>query len=358
MPTDTSQGLAVQKVASGFNNPVYLTAPAGDGRLFVVEQIGRIQIVQNGQTLGTPFLDITAKVQNGGERGLLSMAFHPQYATNGYFYVDYTDGSGDTQVERYTVSANPNLADGASAVLILSVQQPYANHNGGMVQFGPDGMLYVGLGDGGSGGDPQGNGQNRSSLLGALLRLDVDGGSPYAIPADNPFVGQGGARGEIWAYGLRNPWRFAFDPPSGMLIIADVGQNAWEEIDVVPATSGGRNFGWNVMEGAHCYGQASCNQSGLTLPVLEYPTTGSTCSVIGGFVYRGSAIPTVDGTYFYSDWCGGFLRGFRLNNGMVTGQTEWSIDDIGQVLSFGQDAQNELYILGQNGFVYRIVGQP
>ena len=215
----------MEVVASGFSSPLYLTAPPSDARLFVVEQSGRIHIIENGSRLATPFLDITDRVLSGGERGLLSVAFHPQYATNGFFYVSYNDHNGDTRIERYTVTADVTLADQGSAKLILSVEQPFSNHNGGLIVFGPDGMLYVGLGDGGSGGDPLGHGQNRNSLLGALLRIDVDGGDPFAVPPDNPFVGDAGARAEIWAYGLRNPWRFAFDRQEGNLYIADVGQN-------------------------------------------------------------------------------------------------------------------------------------
>lgn len=354
-PTDTSAAIALEEIASGLNNPTHLTAPDGDDRLFVVEQVGRIRIIAAGMLLSTPFLDIDSKVRAGGEQGLLSVAFHPDYATNGWFYVNYTDNDGDTRVERYTVSGDPDVADPNSAKLILTVDQPFANHNGGQLAFGSDGMLYIGMGDGGSGGDPNGHGQNLSTLLGALLRIDVDAADPYAIPSDNPFVDDQSARGEIWAFGLRNPWRFSFDPADGMLYIGDVGQNSWEEVNAVPAASAALNYGWNIMEGRHCFGAPSCDQSGLTLPVIEYPTTPSSCSVIGGFVYRGTAIPDIEGHYLYSDYCGGFLRGFTLTGGEAMEQTEWLIEDIGRVLSIGRDDAGELYMLSQSGRVYRVI---
>jgi len=347
--------LDTQVVATGLTDPLYLTAPPGDQRLFVVEQPGRVRIVADGSLLATPFLDIRDRVLAGGERGLLSVAFHPRYGTNGYVYVDYTDASGDTRVERYRVSADPNVADKASAKLILSVDQPYANHNGGLVLFGPDGMLYIGLGDGGSGGDPHGFGQNRGVLLGKLLRIDVDRGDPYAIPADNPFVGMSGVLGEIWAYGLRNPWRFAFDREAGLLYIADVGQNRREEVDVAPASAGGLNYGWNVMEGDECYGASTCDRSGLTLPVLTYGHSDG-CSITGGFVYRGERMAALRGHYFYSDYCGGWVRSFRHDGG-VTDERDWGIGDLGSIQSFGEDAAGELYLLSKNGHVYRLVSR-
>jgi glucose/arabinose dehydrogenase len=351
----TGTTLAVVEVVTGLQGPVYLTAPAGDARLFVVEQVGRIRIVRDGHLVPEPFLDLTTRVQAGGERGLLSMAFHPAYDVNGYFYVDYTDAAGDTRVERYRVSSDPDRADPASATSILSVEQPYANHNGGHVVFGPDGMLYVALGDGGSGGDPFGSGQDPSTLLGAVLRLDVDGGVPYAVPPDNPFAGDDRLRGEIWAFGLRNPWRIAFDPAEDLLYIADVGQNAWEEVNVQPAASAAVNYGWNVMEGAHCYAAPTCDRTGLTRPAAEYGRRDGDCSVIGGYVYRGAAIPGVRGHYFYSDYCGGWLRSFRYVGGTVTDMRRWAVGDLGAVLSFGRDASGELYVLNQRGTVYRIV---
>src|SRR3990172_10672719 len=302
--------LAVEIVASGLSDPLYLTAPPGDARLFVVEKTGRVRIIANGALMAAPFLDLTAQVSTGSEQGLLSIAFHPSYATNGLFYVYYTDAAGDTRSVRYRVSSDPNRADTASASLVLAVDQPFANHNGGHQMFGPDGMLYIGLGDGGSGGDPMRNGQSLGSLLGKLLRVDVNGVQPYAIPPDNPFVGQAGARGGVWAFGLRNPWRFAFDRWDGLLYIADVGQNRWAELNAVAINAAGVNYGWNVMEASECYDASSCDRTGLTLPVAEYGRADG-CSVTGGFVYRGQRIPGLVGHYLYSDYCQGWLRSFR-----------------------------------------------
>lgn len=349
-------GLAAAVVAQGLQSPLFLTSPAGDPRLFVVEQPGRIRVIRGGQLVATPFLDITDIVGAGGERGLLGLAFHPEFASNGWFFVNYTDRNGNTQLARYTVGANPDVADRGSAKTILSVTQPYGNHNGGHVTFGPDGMLYVGMGDGGSANDPHGNGQNRATLLGAMLRLDIDGGDPYAIPAGNPYAdGRDGAR-EIWAIGLRNPWRFSFDRGADLLYIADVGQNAWEEIDVVAASAAAVNYGWDLMEGTHCFGSPVCDRDGLTLPLLDYGHDNG-CSVIGGYVYRGPALPTVEGHYFYADWCQGWVRSFRLQDGAVREHTEWELGDLGNVLSFGEDAVGELYVLSQNGTVYRLVSR-
>ncbi len=262
--------LRAVQVASGLSNPLYLTAPTGDSRLFVVEQSGRVRIIRNGALLPQPFLDLSAVVTpSGGEQGLLGIAFHPQYATNGYVYASYTDRAGDTRIERYTVSpTSADVANPASVQLVLAVDQPFANHNGGQVMFGPDGMFYVGLGDGGGGGDPMNNGQSTGTLLGKLLRLDVNSGTPYAIPAGNPYIGQPGARPEIWALGLRNPWRFAFDRVGGQMYVADVGQNEWEEVHVVPTNRAGVNYGWPVLEGNECYGAQTCSTQGLDRPVV------------------------------------------------------------------------------------------
>jgi glucose/arabinose dehydrogenase len=347
--------LAVQEVAAGLSDPLYVTAPPGDSRLFVVEQSGRIRIIKNGQLLPAPFLDIAARVSSGGERGLLSVAFHPSYATNGFFYINFTDAGGNTRVERFSASNNPDVALPGSSKLILTVAQPFANHNGGLNLFGPDGMLYSGLGDGGSAGDPQGNGQNRAALLGKILRIDVDRGDPYATPPDNPFVGQQGARGEVWAFGLRNPWRFAFDRSAGLMYIADVGQDRFEEVNVVASNRPGVNYGWNTMEAASCFGSSSCSQQGLQLPVLVYDHSGVACSITGGFVYRGTILPEIVGHYFYSDYCAGFLRSFRYENGAAVDQRNWEVGSIGSITSFGEDAAGELYLTSSNGRVYRIV---
>jgi glucose/arabinose dehydrogenase len=340
--------LRLAEVGRGLEAPVYVTN-AGDDRLFVVEQVGRIRIVRNGVLEATPFLDLTGIVTAGGERGLLSVAFHPDYATNGFLYVNYTDSAGDTQITRY--HATGDVAEPGSAKPILHIDQPFSNHNGGLLLFGPDGLLYVGMGDGGSGGDPQGHGQNPNTLLGAMLRLDVDHGDPYAIPAGNPFAAGGGAA-EVWATGLRNPWRFSIDAPTNTLIIADVGQGEWEEITAVPLSSAGVNYGWNIMEGKHCFATTPCTSTGLTQPVHEYSHDDG-CSVTGGYVYRGTVIPGLAGTYFYSDYCGGWLRSFRLVSGQATEHHEWDVADVGNITSFGVDSAGELYVTAA-GKVYRI----
>jgi glucose/arabinose dehydrogenase len=357
--TPQTPTLRVEPLASGLSNPLFLTAPASDPRLFILEQPGRIRIVENGTLLPTPFLDLVGQISSGGERGLLGLAFHPSYATNGFFYVYYTALNGDLTIERYTVSASPNSAnEGSAHVIITAPHSSQTNHNGGMLAFGTDGKLYIGTGDGGGGGDPDENGQDLGTLLGKLLRIDVDAADPYQIPPDNPFVATAGARGEVWALGLRNPWRWAFDRPAGRLHIADVGQSAWEEVNVMPAATGGLNYGWDVMEGLHCYEPSSgCGQSGLTLPVLEYGH-GEGCSITGGFVYRGAAIPSLQGTYFYADYCAGWVRSFRYANNAATEQQEWAFGALGNILSFGEDADGELYILSANGAVYRIMTAP
>jgi hypothetical protein len=356
-PSLDGRQLDLLPVASGLSSPVYLTAPAGDARLFVVEQPGRIRVVKNGQLLATPFLDISSRVLAGGERGLLSMAFDPQFASNGYFYVYFTSApSGDIVVERY----GPVVGDVASATPtpVITIPHPtFANHNGGLVVFGPDGMLYLGTGDGGGAGDPNGHGQSQNALLGKLLRLDVRT-LPYTIPATNPFAGQAGKRGEIWAYGLRNPWRFAFDRGTdpATLYVADVGQNRFEEIDVAPSTSAGLNYGWNMMEGLHCHPTGdACSRTGLQLPAIEYDHTSGSCSITGGFVYRGTAIPEATGQYFYSDYCSGFLASMSGSAGAGFTTRTWNVPNVGNVLSFGEDAAGELYVLSGNGTVYRLV---
>jgi len=332
-------------ITSGLSSPVFLAQPLDDGRVFVVEQGGRIRVVRNGALQTTPFLDISTRVLSGGERGLLSVAFHPQYATNHFFYVYFTtQTNGDIRIERFTTTSNAEVADPATSKLILTApHSTYPNHNGGLLAFGLDGMLYAGLGDGGSGGDPLGNGQNFNSVLGSLLRLDVDHGDPYAIPADNPFVGQANHRGEVWAKGLRNPWRYAFDAPTGLLYIADVGQGAHEEVDVVVANRAGLNYGWNVMEGLSCYNASTCTQTGFELPLIDYGHNGP-CSITGGYVYRGSAIPAIRGHYFYSDYCAGFLRSFRYQNGVAVDQKDWGLTSA-KVTSFGVDFAGELYMM-------------
>lgn len=350
--------IALQQVAEGLQSPVQLTAPANDPRLFIVEQPGRIRIVRDGTLLATPFLDIRSKISSGGERGLLGLAFHPQFTSNGTFFVNYTDTQGDTRVERYRVSADPNVADPATAELVLTVGQPFANHNGGLVAFGPDGKLYIGMGDGGGGGDPLETGQDPTTLLGKLLRIDIDAGRPYTIPADNPNAGRTDRRPEIWAMGLRNPWRFSWDRTANLLYMADVGQNRLEEINVVPAGQGGVNYGWDLMEGSDCFEPSTgCVRTGLTLPVAEY-THSDGCSVTGGFVYRGQGIAALRGHYFYADYCEGWIRSFRYENGAATDARSWELDNVGNISSFGEDARGELYVVAHAGRVFKIVAAP
>ncbi len=366
--------ITTRRVASGLSWPIWATAPAGDARLFIVEQGGRIRILKDGAVLATPFLDVSALVTPGlsqfSEQGLLGLAFHPQYAANGFFYINYTDNGGDTVVARYRAQAgNPDRADAASAAVVIAIPQPYANHNGGTLAFGPqDGYLYVGMGDGGSGGDPQNRAQNDGLFLGKLLRLDVDSASPYAIPPTNPFVGTGLPLDEIWAKGLRNPYRFSFDPLNGDLYIGDVGQDDWEEIDWQPGgAAGGANYGWRLMEGSHCYNPATgCNPGGLTLPVHEYShATG--CSVTGGAVYRGAAIPALQGTYFFADYCTPTLWSFKMAGGAATELTTWPAAvvpgdgeaTVGSIAAIAPGGDGELYIVdrasGQEGEVWKIV---
>ncbi|TFG64574.1 MAG: glucose dehydrogenase [Gemmatimonadales bacterium] len=343
--------LTLTEVVSGLQRPVHLTAPDGDDRLFVVEKSGRIRIVRNGSLLPVPFLDLTTAVSGGSEQGLLSLAFHPDFAGNGQFFVDYTDDGGSTRVERYRLSANPDRADPTTQDLIMTVPQPYRIHNGGHILFGPDGKLYIALGDGGSAGDPQNKAQNRSARLGSILRVDVDAGSPFAIPPDNPFVGHDTFLPEIWLWGVRNPWRIAFDRSTGDLYVADVGQNRWEEITVVRPGDGGANLGWNVVEAEECFGEALCDLTEFLAPHVFYGHDEG-CSVTGGHVYRGK-IDEWRGVYFYSDYCDGWLRSFRFANGSATEQTQWDVPEVGDVTSFGEDGAGELYVVAGSA-VYRL----
>jgi glucose/arabinose dehydrogenase len=357
-PPPAALTLSLAPFASNLASPTYLTAPPGDARQFIVERAGRILLMQNGALLAQPFLDIRTLTDTTGEGGLLSMAFDPGYASNGRFYVYRTDANHNIVVERYTVSADPNRADAASGIAIIRIAHPnFTNHYGGLLAFGPDGYLYLGTGDGGSAGDPNGNAQNPNSLLGKLLRLDVgnaSAGAPYAIPATNPFRNQTGSRPEIWALGLRNPWRFTFD--ADKLYIADVGQDQREEIDLESSAQGGLNYGWNRMEGSACYQAQSCDRSGLVLPILEYThaDAGNPCSITGGYVYRGSAIPELAGRYLYSDYCAGFLRSFLAVERTASEQRDWNVSKVGQVVSFGRDGQGELYVLAGSG-IWKIV---
>ena len=364
--------LSMLLVADGFESPVLLTAPDGDTeRLFVVEQTGRIKIIRKGEVLATPFLDLSFDITVGEETGLFGFAFDPDYANNGRFFVSYTNLAGNSEIRRYSVSADPDIA-GLSSELIIEIPQPDSYHNGGMIAFGPDGYLHVGLGDGNWGdgsGDPAGHGQNKGTLLGGLLRIDVSAGAAYTVPADNPFVGEAGSRGELWAYGLRNPWRFSFDRDTGDLYIGDVGHEApeaREEINVAVAPNAGKglNYGWNRMQGTQCFNPAAgCDTTGITAPLLEYPhpaiPTGiCSGSVTGGYVYRGEDIADFDGTYLYGDFCSGWVRSFRYVAGAATDAKDR--DDlevaggIRNFISFGEDARGELYALSSQGEVFRI----
>ncbi len=354
--------LTLETVVEALDAPVFATH-ANDDRLFIVEKAGTIRLLIDGALLDTPFLDITDLVNsNGNEQGLLGLAFAPNYSASGFFFVNYTDTNGDTMIARYQVSgADPNQADAASAFVVLQLEQPASNHNGGMVAFGPDGYLYIGTGDGGGGGDRYGNGQNPATLLGKMLRLDVtsDPAQPYTIPADNPWVtadwdGQD-VNDEIWAVGLRNPWRYSFDRATGDLWIGDVGQNQMEEIDYTPADSGGGlNYGWPMMEASACYNSDECDTDGLVLPVAEYSHSGH-CSVTGGYVYRGAAFPALQGVYLYGDYCSGTLWATWFNADGAW-HTAIVLEDGGTLSSFAEDHAGELYVTDLNaGTLSRIV---
>ena len=350
--------IELELVVDGLDQPDGV-ANAGDGsnRLFVLEQPGRIRVVQDGTLVDVPFLDITDRVGNdGSEQGLLGLAFHPDYANNGRFFVNYTDNDGDTVISEFAVSGDPNIADPASEAMILFVEQPAGNHNGGNLVFGPDGYLWIGLGDGGAAGDRFQNAQNPGTLLGSMLRIDIDGAEPYGVPADNPFVEDSNARSEVWAYGLRNPWRYSFDRLTGDLYIADVGQGAWEEISLARAGStGGENYGWPIIEGSHCYGADNCDTEGLIQPITEYDHPGGNCAVTGGYVYRGVESPALWGTYLYADYCSGNFWGLRVSESGV--ENRHFFQQNGALFaSFGEDEQGEVYIVSmQTGALYRIV---
>lgn len=342
-------------VTTGLVQPLYLThAGDGSGRLFVVEQAGRIRILTRKFLQPIPFLDISDLVLAGGERGLLGLAFHPDYARNGRFFVSYTRRpDGATVVAEYRCGSKTDLADRQERV-VLVVPQPFANHNGGMVAFGPDGALYVGRGDGGGGGDPDNRGQNPHDLRGKILRLNVDRVEPYTVPADNPYA-SGGGRPEVYALGLRNPWRFSFDRETGSLWVGDVGQNAWEEVDVVVR---GGNYGWRLMEGRHCFPpKTNCDGSGLQLPILEYGHEAGRCSITGGYVYRGPRQATLKGLYVYGDYCSGEI--FSIPAEVVTRSpmepSPRALLRSGlRISSFGEDEEGELYAVDHGGGVYRL----
>lgn len=350
-----SQTIGLQTFATGFSSPVAIVN-AGDSRLFVVQRGGAIRILNaNGTVNATNFLTLTpSTIVSGGERGLLGLAFHPNYSSNGYFYVNYTRASdGATVIARYMVSNNPDVADANSGVVLLTIAQPFSNHNGGSLAFGPDGYLYIGMGDGGSGGDPSNYGQNINSLLGKMLRIDVDGGSPYAIPAGNPFAGTTPGADEIWAVGMRNPWKFSFDRLNGDLWIADVGQNAIEEINSAPLTASGLNYGWRCYEGNAIYNSSGCGPlANYTFPVAQYTHAESGgCSLTGGYVYRGTQYPNLYGKYLFSDYCNNRI-GYLNTNSIV-----WTPNSFGgNIVSFGEDINGELYVAGiSSGTISKLV---
>jgi glucose/arabinose dehydrogenase len=356
VPSSTS--LTLQTVASNLSSPVFLTTPPGDQtRLFVVEQGGTIKVLDRvaGTVLST-FLTLSG-ITSGGERGLLGLAFDPNYNATRRFYIHYTDANGAITIARFLASpTNPNLADPLSQVILVSIPHPtFANHNGGMLAFGPDGCLYAAVGDGGSAGDPNNNAQNLASQLGKILRIDPATGAACTNVTLNPFL-SGGGNPLVWSYGLRNPWRFSFDGDD--LYIGDVGQGAREEVNVSTGPNAGRglNYGWRLMEGSACFNPSTnCNNGGLTLPVLDYTQDNGACSITGGYVYRGQAVPAIQGTFFYADFCAGFVRSFRFNNGSAIERTEWPLLATPSITSFGQDGLGELYLLSRGGTMSRIV---
>ena len=360
-PVGPLVGMAAVEVASGFTAPVFAVAPPGDGRIFVLERAGPIRVVDpEGRVLPDPFLDLNHAIDSssGFELGLLGLAFHPAFAENGRFFVHFTDLNADSVLAEFTVGSDPNRADPDSERVVLFVSQAGLRHRGGMIQFGPDGYLYLALGDGtGMNVNPQ----NLDTLQGSILRIDVDGGVPYAIPPDNPFA-SGGGRGEIWAYGLRNPWRFSIDAEERRIYIGDVGEDTWEEINSVPLAVSGMNFGWPLMEGSTCYTDAACgSRTDLVRPILEYGHQGGQCAVTGGYVYRGAAMPELAGHYFYADWCAGWVRSFLFDGENVTRPADWAEslgDGLGRIASFGVDGSREiLLVTSDTGRLYRLVPQ-
>ncbi|MDV7695399.1 PQQ-dependent sugar dehydrogenase [Chryseobacterium soli] len=349
-----AQNINLEEFATGLSNPVEITN-AGDSRLFVVQQDGIIKIVQpNGAVNVANFLNISSKVTFNGERGLLGLAFHPQYSTNGYFFVYYNNTDGNITLSRYTVSTtDPNAADPNSEKIMLNITKPFTNHNGGSIHFAPDGNLWVITGDGGSGGDPNNNAQNKNALLGKMLRIDVNATGPYNIPADNPFVGTSvDGADEVWAYGLRNAWKFSFDLTTGNAMIADVGQGAIEEINKMPITQAGLNYGWRCYEGNSTYNTAGCpNSSTLTFPVAVYDHSGGKCSITGGYVYRGTQYPSLQGRYFFADYCSSQIGILNTDNSVI-----WTSAYSGSSFStFGQNAQKDLFVAALNtGKIYKI----
>lgn len=347
-----SQTIGLETFAIGFSRPVEITN-AGDSRLFVVEKGGKIKILNADKTTNTTaFLDLTGQVATGNEQGLLGLAFHPDYASNGLFFINYTNTSGNTVIAKYTVnSGNPNIANASTGSIILTIAQPFANHNGGTLKFGPDGFLYIGMGDGGDGGDPGNRAQNTTDFLGKMLRIDVNSGTPYGIPADNPYFGITGAD-EIWALGLRNPWKFSFDKVKNNLWIADVGQNNIEEINVAGSTEAGINYGWRCYEGNSAYNTTGCpSASSFKFPLIDINHSTDVCSVTGGYAYNGSIYPNFKGLYFFTDYCNPKI-GMLTTTGTITYSSVFSGNNFS---TFGEDSSGELYIAAiNNGTIYKI----
>ena len=347
----------LEEIASGLAFPVGLASPPDDERLFIVEKGGTIHVIQDGRVLPDPFLDISTKVGERAEQGLLGLAFFPDYATSGRFVIHYTDVQGDTRVATVLVSQDPNRADAGSETAILSVDQPGPAHKGGQIVFGPDGMLWIGLGDGGSrDGEDRGRGQSLGDLFGSLLRIDVSSGSTYSVPGDNPFVETAGARPELWNYGLRNPWRFSFDRATGDLYIADVGESDWEEVDRARAADDlgrGLNYGWSVMEGPDCQ-REGCDRTGLTPPTIAY-SHDEGCTIIGGYVYRGQAVPSLQGQYLFADFCRGWVKSFAADADSPEAVDQPALSPGESVTSFGEDNEGELYVMTVSGSVFKIV---
>lgn len=350
--------LTVDVVANGLNNPVHVASPPGDTRLFVVERAGVVRIVENGTVRQQPFLDASSEVSTfGSERGMLSIVFHPQYAANRRFFVSYTGNDGNIHLAEYRASTtDPNVASAATRTSVLSIPTTGVQHYGGMLAFTPEGYLLMSVGEGGTYSNPGGESQNTSTLLGKLVRLDVDGGSPYTIPPDNPYAGVEHARPEIWALGLRNPWRFSIDPLSQQLYLTDVGDVLYEEVNVVPSNAPGLNYGWNFFEGSRCqFGLDFCSSDEFHAPQIEYPHQPPCSSVTGGIVYRGAAVPEHQGRYFYSDYCLGWIRSFRYFAGTITEQLDWATSTPAErIVSFGEDGTGELYAVSLTGRIFRI----
>ena len=357
--------LQLSLVASGLSSPTFMVCdPVDADRWFVLQKKGRLRVIEGGVTRALDLIDLSEKVSVESERGLLGMAFHPQFPDKPWMFLNYTDSKGSTNVARFTVDTKTWIADPASEKTLLVIEQPWANHNGGMIAFGPkDGYLYIGMGDGGAGGDPNNAGQDPQNLLGKILRIDVDQGEPYGIPESNPFTSNPNFRNEIWAYGVRNPWRFCFDPLNGDLYFGDVGQNAWEEVSWQPGSSkGGENYGWRILEGNHKFDQKPPEQlPEMVAPIHEYSQGGKTghCSVTGGYIYRGSAIPGLEGVYFYGDYCSGAVGSFRVVDGKQVGRVNHSESfnsdkRLATLVSFAVDAAGEMYILTMSGSMYRI----